>query len=121
MKWYRQLYLSEKAREQRKTMIKKFKDGALHPRLYVIALPSNKENLLDILPQPVLLQEHYKKAGISVVGIACSKQEAMELSGMIVMDAYRATGSTDVESYLGDDFGSVPEEGFDGKERYREW
>ena len=53
------------------------------------------------------------------MGAAWTKTEAMELAGTIVMEAYRATGATDVGSYLGDDFLEHPE--FPGEELYREW
>lgn len=123
MKWYRQLYMGELAEKKRQSVLQKLQDGNLHPRLYAVVLPSNEMNLLDILPQPVLCQEYYKKKELFVVGVAVGKKEAMELSGKIVMDAYRATGKTKVSVYLGDDFCSSSDEiGGDEKEPlYKEW
>ena len=88
IKWYRNLYWGEKAGQQKRAVLDGFLDGAAHPRLYLIALPSNGKNLLDIFPQPVLLQEHYRKSELYAVGVSVGKTEAMRLAGQIVMDAY---------------------------------
>ncbi|MCI8274349.1 MAG: hypothetical protein HFI66_01825 [Lachnospiraceae bacterium] len=117
IRWYRSLYLGEGARDKKHILNKL--EGGLHPRLYLLVLPSNRSNVLELLPQPVLSQAHYKKIPLYVVGAAWTKREAMELAGRIVMDAYRITGKTDVAAYLGDDFLEHPEMS-DGK-LYREW
>lgn len=117
IRWYRSLYLGEEAR--RKKNIGKKLEGGMHPRLYLLALPSNRANVLDILPQPVLSQTHYQKLPVYVVGVAWTKREAMELAGKLVMEAYKATGTTDVAAYLGDDFLESPE--FSDGRLYREW
>ena len=117
IRWYRSLYLGEEARSK-KNILKKL-EGGLHPKLYLLVLPSNRANVLDILPQPVLSQAHYKGIPLYAVGAAWTKTEAMELAGTIIMEAYRATGAIDVSSYLGDDFLEHPE--FPGEVLYREW
>ena len=61
-------------------MLKSLSDGRLHPGLYLLTLPSNRENLLDILPQPVLFQEHYQRIPIVVVGACRGRERAMELT-----------------------------------------
>ena len=43
----------------------------------------------------------------------------MELAGTIVTEAYRATGTTDVAAYLGDDFLDRPEVA--GEKLYNDW
>lgn len=121
IKWYRRLYLGEKAKGKKTLVLKKLSDGEIHPKLYLVVLPSNDSNLLDILPQPVLLQEHYRNMELYAVGVSVGKREAMELAGRIVMDAYMATGRTDVKAYLGDDF--LDEPGLESEEEnlYKEW
>ena len=117
IRWYRSLYLGEEARKK-KNIWKKL-EGGLHPKLYLLVLPSNRNNVLDLLPQPVLSQPHYKKEPLYAVGAAWTKAEAMELAGEIVLCAWRATGKTDVAAYLGDDFLERPEIP-DGR-LYRDW
>ena len=118
IKWYRNLYWGEKAGQQKRAVLDGFLDGAAHPRLYLIALPSNGKNLLDIFPQPVLLQEHYRKSELYAVGVSVGKTEAMRLAGQIVMDAYRTTGTTDIQTFLGDDYSDAPDE---LRDSWREW
>ena len=117
IKWYRRLYLDGEGNPEK--LLKSLSDGRLHPGLYLLTLPSNRENLLDILPQPVLFQEHYQRIPLFVVGACRGRERAMELAGRIVLEAYRATGSTRVDSYLGDDYtdGPLSPEG----PLYREW
>ena len=117
IRWYRSLYLGEKAGMQ-KNIWKKLQ-GGLHSRLHLLVLPSNEANLLDILPQSVLMQEHYKRFPLYVVGAAWTKDEAMELAGKIITEVYGATGKTDVAAYLGDDFLPEPEPA--SEKLYREW
>lgn len=108
-----------KEARNKKNLEKKLAEG-MHPKLYLLTLPSNRANVLELLPQPVLCQKYYKKAPLYVVGIAWTKREAMELAGALIMDAYRATGKTDVAAYLGDDFLEYPEFS-EGERLYREW
>ena len=72
-------------------------------RVYVITLSSNEENLLDIIPSRELLQRHYPKKGLYVVGLAGGYHEALELAGQIVSEVYFRTGGFDVRSYLRQD------------------
>ena len=68
--------------------------------------------------QPVLLQEHYQKSELYAVGVSVGKTEAMRLAGQIVMDAYRTTGTTDIQTFLGDDYSDAPD---DLQDSWREW
>lgn len=111
------MYLGREA-QNKKNIWEKLEDG-FHPRLYLLVLPSNRVNVLELLPQPVLSQSHYRKLPLYVVGAAWTKTEAMELAGELVMEAYRATGKTNVAAYLGDDFLEHPE--FSGRDPYRKW
>ncbi len=71
---------------------------------YLIALPSNPSNILDMYPANVLLQTHFKdkKAleDIYIVGIAKGCREALELIQNIIDDVYRNTGNFDISGYL---------------------
>jgi hypothetical protein len=70
---------------------------------YLITLPSNDENLLDVFQANILLQPYYKKADrdIFVVGIANGKDEAYEVVRDIIDDVYSHTGAFDIKKYLG--------------------
>ncbi len=100
MKWHKDLYTGESVIRREKKVKWKVMHGAGQLRVYVIALASNPRNLLDIIPSWELLQKHYPKKGLYIVGLAGNYQEALELAGHIVSDVYRATGGFDVRGHL---------------------
>mgnify|MGYP006918876164 CR=1 FL=1 len=71
---------------------------------YLITLPSNPSNILDMYPANVLLQSHYKKKAakddVYIVGIAKGRDEACELVRDIVDEVYSNTGDFDISRYL---------------------
>ena len=79
---------------------------------YLITLPSNTSNILDIYSANVLLQPHFKKKCIQdeiyVVGIAKGRDEAYEL---VRDEVYKNTGGFNISRYL--KFGSKRQEGID--------
>lgn len=80
---------------------------------YLITLPSNNSNILDIYSANVLLQPHFKKKCIQiyVVGIAKGRDEAYGLVRDIVDEVYKNTGGFNISRYL--KFGSKRQEGID--------
>ena len=71
---------------------------------YLITLPSNTSNILDIYSSNILLQSHYKKKYITediyVIGIAEGKKEALELVRDIIDEVYSNTGGFNISQYL---------------------
>lgn len=71
---------------------------------YLITLPSNPSNILDVYSSNVLLQPHFKEKkflkDIYVVGIAKGRMEALELVRDITDEVYRNTGGFDISGYL---------------------
>lgn len=71
---------------------------------YLITLPSNTSNILDIYSSNILLQSHYKKKYITenvyVIGIAEGKKEALELVRDIIDEVYSNTGGFNISRYL---------------------
>lgn len=104
MKWYKGLYLGEKAKEDKYKILGKVIKSRFQADTFLIMLPSNSENVLDILPASYLNQPHFKnkfyKNELYVVGIAKGRDEALELVRSIVDEVYQATGSFDISGYL---------------------
>ncbi len=100
MKWYYNLFLGEKIAPKYKQTVLKIKNRELTPNVYVIALASNPQNLLDILPAREFLQNGYPKEQIRVIGLAEGKREAFEVTRRIVDEVYQKTGNTNVREYL---------------------
>lgn len=100
MRWYRHLYVGERAGRHRFSIIQKIRLDQLQPEVYVITPASNGNNILDIHPSSSLLQPYYKEQDLLILGIAVGHQEAMEVAGEIVDEMYRKTGELDLEQFL---------------------
>lgn len=68
--------------------------------VYCIALATNENNLLDIYSTNDLLFPYYKRREITVVGLASSKESAVELVVTIINDVYHQTGKLDVRTFF---------------------
>lgn len=104
MKWYRPLYLGEKAKAAKLKTMKKVKEKRVQRDTYFITLPSNPANLLDIISANQLLWPYYRRRRVRkkiwVIGIAKGKEEAFELVRTIVDEVYQKTGGFDIREYL---------------------
>ena len=100
MIWYKKFYAGESI-EQKKEKVKwKILHNAGQLDIYVIALSSNPENLLDIIPAQELMQKAYPKQDMLVVGVDKGYDNARELAGKIIMDVLQETGNLDVRDYF---------------------
>lgn len=99
MEWYRNLYLGEAAEKKKYKLYRRINKRRLF-NAYVIALPSGGDNVLDIYRYMELLQKHYAKRDIFIVGLACGKDEAMELAARIIGEVYQNTGTFGVSDYI---------------------
>lgn len=100
MRWYHKLYEGKKAQEKRYSIIRKIRERKLQINSYVITVPSNGNNVLDIYPSYILLLPYYKESDTMIIGIAADYEEAVEVAGRIVLDMYREIGKPDVEEFL---------------------
>lgn len=97
MRWYENLYVSEKASCEK---LKSF--GAMKKTFsfnaYMITLPANDNNLLEILSARELSCPYYEET--LVIGIAVGKRDAIELVRDIIWDVYSHTGGFKIRDYL---------------------
>lgn len=101
MRWYKHLYVGEKAKKKRFSIIQKLRRGKLQPKVHVITPASGEKNILDILPASVLQQEYYRKQEeLLILGIGASYDEALEVAARIVSDLYRTTGGFILNDFL---------------------
>lgn len=100
MIWYDKLYVGESMIHKTKKVKWKIRHNAGQINIYVIALPSNGENLLDIIPSQELMQKAYPKKQLYIVGLAKGYDEALEVAASIVTEVYRETGAFAVTKYL---------------------
>ena len=100
MKCHEDLYAGKSIRRRLWKVKWKIVHNAGQIRVYVITFSSNEKNLLDIIPSRELLQKHYPKKDLYVIGLAGNYKEAVELAAYIVSEVYQATGGFDVRSYI---------------------
>lgn len=91
MEWYKDLYVGELAEKRKYKIINKIERHKTQIGIYVLTLPFNNENVLDIYPSYILNQKYYKKADLKIMGIACGYDEALEVMERIIMDCYHIT------------------------------
>lgn len=92
MKWYNNLYVGENAKRRKRKIIMRAMCNKPQIGIYMITLPVNEENSLEIYPSYILLQKHYRKKNMMIVGISEGYEEALQVMQEIVMDCYRETG-----------------------------
>lgn len=98
MRWYEQLYVGDRAKKNRYSIIQAVREGKRRG-YYILTPASNENNLLDIYPALTLQQPYYKKQDLLIVGVAADYQDAAMLAGKIIEDVYRKTGGYDVRGF----------------------
>lgn len=99
--WYDNLYFDEENAKKKARLLRRLEKGKPEPNVYVLALPDSRDrNILDIFNSLELMQPHYKGRKKYIVGIARSKQAAVELAADIVGEMYGASGGFDLRAYL---------------------
>lgn len=100
MKWYEHLYAGESIRHKTEKIKWKIRHNAGQINIYVIALASNPQNLLDIIPAQELMQKAYPKKDLYVLGLAHGMDEAYEVVKQIIDEVYQETGGFQILPYL---------------------
>lgn len=99
MEWYRNLYLGENAEKKKYRLYRRINKRRLW-NAYAVTLPSNDENVLDIYHFMELRQKAYKKRKIFIIGLACGREEALELAKNIIWEVWQNTGTFKVGDYI---------------------
>lgn len=100
MRWYKNLYMGKKAKKRKRKIMRSIKNGKPFPGSYVVTLPENNKNSLDIYPSLILLQNYYKNKDYYIIGIGFGRSETLEVVQEIVIDCYNKTGQFLVEKMI---------------------
>ncbi|WP_346663698.1 hypothetical protein [uncultured Merdimonas sp.] len=100
MRYYRYLYLPERWEKKKKKIIDRLEKKKFQIPVYLILLPENDKNQLEILNSALLLQPSYPDRDLFVVGIAKGYEEALELVEEIAKEVYNETEGADIRSYI---------------------
>ena len=100
MRWYEDLYVGYNLLDKKRQVIRKIKNGKPQLNKYVITLPQNDYDTLEIYPSNILNQKWYQDSDIVVVGITEGMEEAMDMIQLIIMDCLNDTGEVKVKKYI---------------------
>ena len=100
MKFLQELYLGEKTAPKVDQIVKKILNDQAVPNLYLIAMASHPDNMLDLIPHWEVLQKSYPKEQLRIVGLADNKKDAVGLIQFMIEESIQVTGSADVRAYL---------------------
>lgn len=101
MRWYKHLYVGQKAKKRRFIIIHNIRKGRFQPGIHVITPSEGGSNILDICPAALLLSEYYKKKeDLLILGIAADYYEAQEVARDIVDEMYHRTGGFSIREFL---------------------
>ena len=100
MKYYSNLYVSERLKKKKDKVIARLERRKIQPDLHVILLPECDHNQLEIVNAVYLLRPGYPREDRMVVGIAKGFDEAAELIEKISREVYDATGDLKIRDYI---------------------
>ena len=99
MRFYERQYVGDEAKKRRYCIVQAVREGK-KTGYWILTLPSNGKNLLDLYPAMALAQPYYKEKDMLILGIAAYHDDAVRLSARIVNQVYQKTGGFDVAGFL---------------------
>lgn len=99
MWFYQPLLLSESLKKKEKKICRKLRLGIGMTNVYVIVLGGGK-NLFDIYHCAFFKPRFMRKRDCCIVGLADSREQAVELLSDFMADIYKKTGNTDFKAYF---------------------
>ena len=100
MRYYKHLYLSEGLKKKKEKVIRKLENNKVQIEVYLITVPEQGENQLEILDSDLFLQPSFPKKEYFVAGIAKGYEEALELVEEMTKEVYNETKGADIRSYI---------------------
>ncbi|MBQ0001124.1 MAG: hypothetical protein KBT01_06260 [Clostridiales bacterium] len=99
LKWIDDLYTGPGI-EDAMEVIQAVNNGEQEEERYLITLPTNPANLMDFFKADALKNPHVYELCPAIIGVAVSKEEAMELSKQILMECYEKTGGFHIKDFI---------------------
>lgn len=100
MKWHKHLFIGEKVERKLWKIKWKIKHNAGQLNIYLLNIPFESQNQLEIIHSTMLLSKYYPKHLLYIVGIATSYEEALEILCDIANRTYQATGTGNMKKYI---------------------
>lgn len=104
VKWFKNLYFGDAAAEMKNMIIRDIRKHKPQTGVYVLTLPENEKDILDIFSANVFLRLLEARADhdFVIVGIALGKKESYEVMEKIMLDCYTLTGGFNVRNLCTD-------------------
>ena len=100
MRYLKDLYVSEELKGREEEIMEHLEKKEFQFRVYLIALPENEKNQLEIYHSGMLNQEWYRDKDVFVVGLAKGYLQALELVRKIAEETVDKTGDADIRQYI---------------------
>lgn len=100
MKFYCNLYLGETIEKKKNYLIRRLEKGKILLGIYVIVLPLDEKNQMEIFDSGMLMQKYFHREERFVVGIASGFDEALDLTLRITEEVYEETGGADLKTFI---------------------
>ena len=100
MKYYCELYWSEKFQNKKKEILSKLEQNKVQLNKYLIVLTENSKNHLEFFDSVLLKQNIFGQRDLFLVGIADGYFGALELVEIITQEVYDKTKGTNIRGYL---------------------
>lgn len=100
VRWYKDLFLDGITKHTASKIKQQIEKEKLQYPIFLVALASNENNLLDVMNVNELLFSYYKKRTTYILGLASSRQQAKIMAAAIISKVYQDTGECDVRSYV---------------------
>lgn len=98
--FHNRLYVADDLLKTKSKVLKELKQGKIQLGVYVIILPLGENDMLEIYPSYVLLQNALKDKKLNVVGIAGDRQTAFSLVEQMTMDCLNQNSNTDIRAFF---------------------
>lgn len=100
MKWYKNLFIGESIEQGFEEVIADISVNKKTKKRYLITLPANKNNMLDIITAKMGIMITWRE--VYVIGVAGSKNEALNMTADLVLSVYKETGDFNFEDFFND-------------------
>lgn len=100
MKYYKNLYISEKIENKKTVIIEKLEKNEVVLNIYLITLAQGEQNHLEFFDAALLQQDYILNQDIFVVGLASGYDDALFLIEEITKEVYDNTCGTDIRNYI---------------------
>lgn len=100
MKYCNDLYFSERLARRREKILDRLKRKKYVPELYLLLIPADGRNQLEIVSTLYFLQPDYPEEDAYVAGIAGNYDDALDMVEEISAEVYRETGDLNIREYL---------------------